>query len=114
MKKSLSKWYTYLIAVGLVLLAEAVAVIPFFAINNTEAWPMVYISYTSLLSGVVYAGCGFITQDIFRAFKRKETKNWDYPLEQKYLDQAWTIFMPFLIAAALLVIFGLISYPFFR
>lgn len=114
MKNAFKKWYTYLIALGMVAASMAVAIIPFLALNNPDIWPKVYISYTSLLSGVIYLGVGFIIQDIFRAFKRKETKNWDYPLEQEHIDKAWRIFAPFFLAAGILILTGLISYLFLK
>lgn len=114
MKNAFKKWYTYLIALGMVSASAIVAIIPFFALNDPNIWPKVYISYTTLLSGVIYALVGFIIQDIFRALKRKETKNWDYPLEKVHVDKAWRIFAPFFLAAAILIVFGLISYLFLR
>ena len=110
MKNALKKWYTYLFVVALVGISATVAVVPFFALNDSNVWPKVYISYVCLLSGVIYLGGGFIGQDIYRAFKRKETKNWDYPLEQKHINMAWLIYMPFFIAGFVLLIAGLISY----
>lgn len=114
MKNALKKWYNYLIGLGLVALVAAIAIIPYFAINDSSFWPRIYISYISLFSGVVFAGGGFIAQDIYRAMKRKETKNWDYPLEDKYINTAWRIYFPFLFAAVVLVLAGLISYLFLR
>ena len=114
MKNALCKWYNYLIAVGLIGVVAIVAIVPYFAIKDPNIWPRVYISYVSLFSAVIYVGGGFIAQDIYRAFQRKKTKNWDYPLEQKYIDKAWLIFLPFLLAAVVLLISGLITYPFFR
>lgn len=110
MKNAFQKWYTYLFMFGLVVVAACVAIIPFFALNDPKIWPRVYISYTFLLSGVIYLGGGFIGQDVYRAFKRKETKNWDYPLEKKYVDKAWLIYMPFFLGGFILLISGLISY----
>ena len=114
MKNAFKKWWNYLIAIGLVGIAVAVAIIPYFAIKDSKVWPLVYISYVCLFSAVVYVGGGFIAQDIFRAVQRKKTNNWDFPLEQKYIDKAWMIFLPFLLAAAVLLLSGLITYPFFR
>ena len=114
MKNAFKKWYTYLFMVGLIGVAALIATIPFFAINDPKAWPKVFISYTLLLAGVIYLGGGFIGQDIYRAFKRKETKNWDYPLEQKYVNKAWLIYMPFFLGGFVLLISGLVSYLFLK
>lgn len=112
MKNAITKWFNYLIGLGLIGIVLIVALVPYFAIDNKEIWPKVFISYVCLFSAVVYIGGGFITQDIYRAFQRKKTKNWDYPLEQVYVNQAWRIFFPFLFAGIVLLIAGLISYPF--
>ena len=114
MKKALSKWYNYLYAFGLVVLVAIVAIIPYFAINNSDIWPKVYISYISLFSAVIYAGGGFIAQDIYRGVIRKKTNNWDFPLEDEYIEKAWKIYLPFLLAGALLLLAGLISYLFLK
>lgn len=114
MKKALTKWYNYLISIGLVAIIFAIGFIPFILINNDEIWPKVYISYVALLSGVIYAGVGFIVQDIYRGFARKKTKNWDYPLEDCYIEKAWAIYMPLLLAAVICVLSGLISYLFLK
>lgn len=114
MKKAFKKWYTYLIALGLVALASAVAIIPYFALNDPNAWPRVYISFVCLFAAVVYAGGGFIAQDIYRATVRKKTNNWDFPLEDIYLEKAWTIYLPILLAGLILLISGLISFIFLR
>ena len=114
MKKAFKKWYEYVFAFFLVLLVEAVAIIPYFGLNDPNVWPRVFISYVSLFSAVVYIGGGFIVQDIYRALKRKETKNWDFPLEDKYIEKAWTIYLPFILAGAVLLLGGLISYLFLK
>ena len=114
MKKAFTKWQNYLFAFLLVCLAVAVAVIPYFGLNDPNIWPRVYISYVCLFAAVVYIGGGFITQDIYRAFKRKESKNWDYPLDDKYIEMAWRIYLPFILAGAVLLISGLISYLFLK
>ena len=112
MKKAFGKWFVYLIAFGLVALAAAVAIVPYFGLNNPDVWPQVYISYVCLFSAVVYIGGGFIAQDIYRATVRKKTNNWDFPLEDEYLEKAWTIYLPLLLAGFILLISGLISYIF--
>ena len=114
MKKAFQKWYTYLIAFGLIALASMVAIIPYFALNDESAWPRVYISFMSLFIAVVYIGGGFIVQDIYRATIRKKTNNWDFPLEDIYLEKAWTIYLPLLLAGIVLLISGLISFIFLR
>ena len=114
MKSAFTKWYNYLFALALSALSAGIALILCFAIHNSSVFPLVYISYVMLFSAVIYIGGGFIWQDIYRATKRKETKNWDYPLEQKYIDVAWRIFMPFLTSGAILLISGLVTYLIFR
>ena len=114
MKKALCKWYNYLFALLLVILAEAIGVIPYFAINNSDVWPRVYISYISLFSAVVYLGGGFIAQDIYRGVIRKKTNNWDFPLEDVYLERAWNIYLPFFLGGFTLLLTGLISYLFLK
>ncbi len=110
MKKSLTKWYTYLIAFGAVVIAFLASFLPYLGFNDEKTFPRVYIAYTLLLIGVIYIGGGFISQDIYRAICRKKTNNWDYPLEDIYLNKAWTIFMPLLLAGIILLIGGLITY----
>ena len=114
MIKQLKKWYNYVFAFILIIIVEAIAIIPHFVINDSSIWPKVYISYISLLAAVIYAGGGFIAQDIYRGIKRKETKNWDFPLEDKYIETAWRIYLPFLLAGITLLLGGLISYPFLK
>ena len=114
MKNAFTKWYSYVFAFLLIIVVEAIAVIPYFIIRDTGVWSLVYISYVSLFGAVVYIGGGFIAQDIYRAIQRKKTNNWDYPLEDKYLNMAWRIYLPFLLSGAILLLFGLISYLFFR
>lgn len=114
MKNALKKWYSYLIAVGLCGIAATVAMVPYFSLEDKTVWPRVYISYVLLFAGVVFAGIGFIVQDIFRAFRRKATKNWDYPLEQKDINRAWLIYLPCLLSGLICFIAGLISYLFLR
>ena len=114
MKKAFGKWYVYLIAFGLVILAGLVGVVPYFGLNNPDIWPKVYISYICLFSAVIYIGGGFIAQDIYRGVIRKRTNNWDFPLEDNYLETAWKIYLPLLLAGAVLLIGGLISYLFLK
>lgn len=114
MKKAFSKWYTYVAMILLVIVAAMVAIIPFFALKDPNVWPRVYISYVLLFSGVIYIGGGFIAQDIYRAIQRKKTNNWDFPLEDEYIETAWKIYLPFLLAGFALLLGGLISYPFLR
>lgn len=114
MKNAFKKWFTYLIALGLCGIASAASLIPYFTINDLKSWPAAYISYSYLLSGVVIVGVGFIVQDIFRALKRKETKNWEGPLEEKHINKAWLIFGPCLLSGLTCILLGLILYPFIR
>lgn len=114
MKKALGNWYTYVITFGLVVLAASIGIIPYFGVRNPEIWPKVYISYICLFSAVIYVGGGFIAQDIYRAVIRKRTNNWDFPLEDNYLETAWKIYLPLLLAGAALLLGGLISYLFLK
>ena len=114
MKNAFSKWYSYVFAFLLIVLAESIAVIPYLIIQDNEVWPLVYISFISLFAAVVYIGGGFIAQDIYRAIQRKKTNNWDFPLEDKHINMAWRIYLPFLLSGTILLFFGLISYLFFR
>ena len=112
MKKAFCKWLNYVYVLLLVIIVEVIAVVPYLVISDSKVWPAVYISYISLFSAVVYAGGGFIAQDIYRAIQRKKTNNWDFPLEDIYIEKAWSIYMPFLLAGLVLLISGLISFIF--
>lgn len=114
MKKALCKWYNYVFALILVGLVAIVALVPYFAINDQSFWPKVYISYILMFSAVIYAGGGFIAQDIYRGVIRKKTNNWDFPLEDEYIEKAWRIYLPFLLAGIICLIAGLISYLFLK
>ena len=55
-----------------------------------------------------------LAQDIYRAVIRKRTNNSDFPLEDNYLETAWKIYLPLLLAGAVLLLAGLISYLFLK
>ncbi len=114
MKKAFKTWYVYLIAFGLLIIVSLVALIPYFAINDSSIWPKQYISYVYLFSGVVLFGVGFIIQDLYRGRIRQKTKNWNNPLEEKYLVVAWKIFSPAFLSGITSILSGLISYIFLR
>ncbi len=114
MKKAFKTWHVYLIALGLLGVVTIVALVPYFAINDSSFWPRQYISYVYLFSGVVIFGIGFIVQDLYRGRIRQKTKNWNNPLEENYLVVAWKIFSPAFISGILSILTGLISYIFLR
>lgn len=108
MKYSFSKWYNYLFALALCLIPTGVGVIPFFVNNNPKIWPINFVFYAILFGGVVLLGIGFIWQDIYRGLTRKKINDWDNKLDQKYLDKAWSIFMPFFLSGCLCILVGLV------
>lgn len=112
MKKAFTKWYNYVIAVGLNCIVACIAVIPYFVLSDSKKWPGTYMSYVFLFAGVVLFGVGFIIQDIYRARTRHKTKNWNNPLDEANLNTAWAIFCPMFVAGILAVIIGAILYPF--
>ena len=106
MKNAFSKWYNYLLALfgdGLVTL---IALLIYFLTNNETLFPKRYIAYVFLFAGVVLIGVGFIIQDVYRGITRHKINDWDNPLEEKYLNKAWAIFMPMFVAGILSIIAG--------
>ena len=108
MKKAFKHWYNYLIALLIVLIIALIAIIPYFALNDSAKWPISYIYYVFLFSGVVVFGLGFIVQDIYRARIRHKTKNWNNPLEEENLNTAWAIFAPALLGGLTSILIGAI------
>ncbi|MCQ2793216.1 MAG: hypothetical protein MJ221_02160 [Bacilli bacterium] len=106
MKKAFTRWYNYLIALLLAGVAGAIGIIPYFVNNDSSKWPIEYISYVFLFSGVVIFGVGFIIQDVYRARIRHKTKNWNNPLEQANINTAWAIFCPMFVGGLLCLLIG--------
>lgn len=114
MKKAFKRWYNYIIALVLVGIVSLIAIIPYFAISDSAVWPVTYISYVFLFSGVVIFGVGFIIQDIYRARIRHKTKNWNNPLEEENLNTAWSIFAPAILGGVLSLLIGAICSIFLK
>ena len=112
MKYALKKWWNYLIGFGGYLLAATIAILPrVLLITNsslTYKWPSEWLSYVLVFIGIVYILLGFIIQDVYRARIRHKINDWDNDLPDEYLNKAWMIFLPFLLAGALSFINGLL------
>lgn len=110
MKRAFTRWYNYLLGIGLAIIPVAIALILYFNGKDNEAlvWPFEYNRYTLFFSAIIFVAVGFIWQDLYRAFNRHKTNNWDNPLPEQIVDNAWAIFAPFLIGAALALITGVI------
>lgn len=110
MKKAFSRWYNYIIALAIVIVIACVAVIPYFALNDAAKWPLQYIFYVFMFSGIVVFGVGFIIQDVYRAKIRHKTKNWNNPLPDTNIETAWKIFCPLFLGGLSSLVVGLIWY----
>lgn len=85
-----------------------IAIIPYFAFNDSAIWPKSYIYNVFLFAGVVVFGLGFIVQDLYRARIRHKTKNWNNPLDEQNLNTAWAIFAPALLSGLSSILIGAI------
>lgn len=108
MKHAFTRWYNYLFTLALCVFPTTVGLIPYFINNGNKNWPINYVAYSIIFGGVVLFGIGFIWQDIYRGLTRKKINDWDNKLDQKYLDNAWAIFMPFFLSGCICVVAGLI------
>lgn len=106
MKKAFTKWYNYLLALGILIVISCIAIIPYFVFLDDSKWPIKFISYVYLFAGVVVFGIGFIIQDIYRAKIRHKTKNWNNPLPDEKVNTAWAIFCPMFTAGLLSLLVG--------
>ena len=88
MKNALLNWKNILIGTAIVVVIACVAIIPYFVISDSAVWPISYISYVFLFSGVVAFFIGFVIQDIYRARLRHKTKNWNNPLPKDKISKA--------------------------
>lgn len=114
MKNALLNWKNILIGTAIVVVIACVAIIPYFAISDSAIWPISYISYVFLFSGVVVFFIGFVIQDIYRARLRHKTKNWNNPLPKDKISKAWNIFAPFFLSGITSVVIGSICSIFLR
>lgn len=114
MKKALTKWYLYLIGLGLGIIISCISIIPHivatYVPNSGVDWPFQFIGYCYFFSAVICFGIGFIWQDIYRAHYRHKTKNWSDKLPDQILETAWTIFIPFIVGALIALIAGTVHY----
>lgn len=108
MKNSFKKWYNYIFALALSVIPVEVGIIPYFAINDAKIWPLNFVYYAILFGGVVLLGIGFVWQDVYRGLTRKKIGDWDNKLDQKYINNAWAIFMPFFLSGCMCIAAGLI------
>ena len=106
MKNAFSKWYNYPLALVGDAIVTGIALLIYFMINDETVFPKQYIAYTFLFAGVVLVGTGFIIQDLYRGWQRHKLNQWDGPLDKQYVDKAWMIFCPMLIAGVLSIIAG--------
>lgn len=116
MKKALRTWWLYLIGFSVFLFVAAIAIglrIGVIYWGFTLTYKPDYPSYTFLFSAIILTLIGFVWQDILRARVRHKTKNWDKKLDDETLFKAWKIFLPFLFAAILSLIMGII-FTFFK
>lgn len=108
MKKAFKTWYNYLIAIGIALIVVASTLIPYFAIADTAKYTLNQASMLMIFIGIVIFGVGFIIQDLYRASVRHKTKNWNNPLDEKTLQNAWAIFCPTLLGGGTSILVGII------
>ncbi len=111
MKKALKTWWLYLIGFSLFLVVALIAIglrIGVIYWNFNLTYHPDYPSYAFLFSAVILTLVGFVWQDILRARVRHKTKNWDKKLDDETLFKVWKIFLPFLLAAILSLIAGII------
>ena len=114
MKNAAKKWYNYLLLIAAGALPFGIGIWIYFGKNDASVWPLSYTSLTMVYGGIVLAGVGFIIQDIYRGVIRHKINDWDNPLEEKYLNTAWSIFFPLLFGGLLSFIAGLIMYMFVK
>ena len=114
MKNALLNWKNILIGTAIVVVIACVAIIPYFVISDSAVWPISYISYVFLFSGVVVFFIGFVIQDIYRARLRHKTKNWNNPLPKDKISKAWNISAPFFLSGITSVVVGSICSIFLR
>ncbi|MCQ3034769.1 MAG: hypothetical protein MJ248_00875 [Bacilli bacterium] len=112
MKYALKKWWNYLIGFAGYLLAATIALLPrillYKGIEIPYKWPKEWISYTLIFVGIVFSLIGFIIQDVYRARIRHRINDWDNELPDEYLNKAWMIFLPFVVAGLLSFVTGLL------
>lgn len=108
MKKAFTRWYNYLIAIGILIAISCVAVIPYFVLNDTSKWSLNSMFNTYMFAGIVVFGVGFIIQDIYRAKIRHKTKNWNNPLPDTNIETAWKIFCPLFLSGLISVFVGIV------
>lgn len=109
MKKAFKLWYTYVIALAIVIVICAIAIIPRICVvflGSQIEWNSNLPFTIIMVSGVLLILIGFVSQDILRARVRHKTKNWDGKLDDVTIFKAWKIFAPFLLSGALLLIIG--------
>jgi hypothetical protein len=108
MKKALQSWLTYVVGGALFLIASGVAIIPDIVDNYAATMEEWYAHYIFLFSGVALIFVGFVWQDLLKAQHRRKTKNWDGPLPEEIINSAWSVSLPFYLAAILSIIGGII------
>ena len=100
MKNSLKKFKVWIIAIALTALGVGVPfLVLVITLNIDNAAPFQY----PLLLGAfaaVYLLVGFVWGDLYVAFYRRKTKNWDNELPPEVKESAWSRRMPFYLAAA--------------
>lgn len=103
MKKALTKWYNYVIAISLIIASLLFALLPayfykysVFGVTSTEWYP----EYVILFCAALFLLVGFIWQDLHKANYRRKVKNWDKPIPQEIKDGAWMRCVALFLAAA--------------
>lgn len=109
MKKAAKNWLNYLFAFLGILLLVGTGLLLYFVIGEPE-WPLRYTFFFMIFGGIIFVGVGFITQDLYRGWKRHKLNDWDNPLPDEIVNKAWSIFYPLLISGLLTFIAGLIAF----
>ena len=114
MKNALLNWKNILIGTAIVVVIACVAIIPYFVISDSAVWPISYISYVFLFSGVVVFFIGFVLHAIYRASLRRKPKIWNNPLPKDKTSKAWNTLAPFFLSGITSVVVGSICSIFLR
>ena len=109
MKHAAKNWLNYLFAFFGILIIVTPAIIVYKVIGEPE-WPLRYTFFFMIFGGIVFAGLGFIIQDLYRGWKRHKLNDWDNPLPDEIVNKAWDIFFPLLTSGFLTFLAGLIAF----
>ncbi len=111
MKNAAKFWLNYLFAFFGIAILVGTGILIYKVIGEPE-WPLRYTFFFMMFGGVVFIGIGFISQDLYRGWKRHKLHDWDNPLPEEVINKAWSIFYPLLTSGLLTFLAGLIAYLF--